>query len=136
MGYNNKDSDYVVEESGLAYDLRQIYARDIIGQTLVAIKLARISQNYPQWYRLLKRDLFTEIKQKLEKDEIEMIDEKITEVKQILSKYNLVFLGHSKDATGHDIVENALCDLESTMTTIMDKEHHMYGYKEDDDDGL
>jgi hypothetical protein len=120
------------DEKQLVYDLRQIYAVDIIGTTLKSIKIARTSENYPLWYHLLKRDLLTEISQKLEDNEIKYIKDKIERVKQILYKNQLVYLGKGKDPLGHETVEDCLCDLEVAMTKLMEK-HKMFGAKEEEE---
>ena len=68
--YGHIDNDV----SDMIWDLRQIYAIDIVGQTLKDIKMARNVNDFSTWFKLLKRDLATEINHKLDKLEKIMID--------------------------------------------------------------
>jgi len=120
------------DDKTLIYDLRQVYAKDIIGNTLMQIKMARTSENYPLWYHSLKRDLLTEISQKLSEKEINEVKIKINEVKKVLTQYSEAYLGKHKDANAHETIEDALCELEMLMTGLMEK-HNMYGHQEDDE---
>jgi hypothetical protein len=124
--------DYSDEDKTLIYDLRQIYAKDIIGNTLLQIKMARTSENYPLWYHSLKRDLLTEISQKLTDIEINQVKEKIEQVKKVLVKNSESYIGKHKDANAHELIEDCLCELEMLMTGLMER-HNMYGNKEDDE---
>ena len=86
MGYN-KDYGHSEEyDSGMIWDLRQIYAIDIVGQTLKDIKVARNINDYPVWFKLLKRDLATEINHKLDKTEKPLVKSKIKEIEKIIIK--------------------------------------------------
>lgn len=120
------------DDKALVYDLRQIYAKDIIGESLKAIKIARTSENYPLWYHLLKRDLLTEISQKLNEEEIIKVRKQIKLTRDIIMKYPEAYLGKSHDSYHHELIEDALCELEMTMTKLMET-HKMYGSKEDDE---
>lgn len=132
----NKNYDKEGDEDALAYDLRQIYAKDLVGETLKQIRIARVTENYILWYHLLKRDLFTEIYQKLDEDEVKVIEELITQVKKILVANSGAYLKTSKNENEHEAVEDALCKLERKMRRIMDKEHNMFGLKDFEDEGL
>jgi hypothetical protein len=119
-------------DGALIFDLRQIYAKDILGETLKAIKLARINDNYNLWYHLLKRDLLTEISQKLNDEEIEHVRNKIQDTKNVIEKYKTAFVKKNTNPNDHEQIEDALCNLEMCMTRLME-DHKMYGYKEDDE---
>lgn len=130
MAWNYNSGDEA--DKSLVYDLRQIYAKDILGETLKAIKFARTHEMYPQWYHLLKRDLLTEISQKLTEKELISIKITIDNVKKILHDHGNAFIGKNKNADEHEIIEDALCLLEMAMTRLME-DHNMYGYVEDDE---
>jgi glycerol-3-phosphate O-acyltransferase len=125
-------SDTGAEAEGLVWDLRQIYAKELVGSTLKAIQQARVTENYSQWYHLLKRDLFTEIRQKLDNKEADEVVGKISEVKKILVKNNQAFLKKSNDEKQHEEIEEALCDLEMLMRILMDKKG-MFGVFQEDE---
>lgn len=128
----NKNYDSEDSDSSLVYDLRTIYAKEIVGETLKNIKVARLTENYPAWYKLLKRDLYTEINHKLEPEEKLKIRKTIKEIKTIISKNNLAYLGKSKDSEEHELVEDSLAKLERLLLRLMEK-HKMFGSKEDDE---
>lgn len=134
MAWNTINTIQGEGAEGLVYDLRQIYAKDLVGETLKAIRLARISENYPVWYHLLKRDLLTEISQKLDDEELTKIKNKIDEVKRIIMINVLAYQKKTTDGLQHEAVETALCELEMMMRKLME-EHNMFG-NFNDDEGL
>jgi len=133
MGWNSSGN---ADEEGMIWDLRQIYAKDLVGETLKAIRFARITENYSLWYHLLKRDLLTEIYQKLSKEEETELLNLIEKTKQVISNNSQAYLKKSGNPTEHEAIEDALCRLEQRMRQIMDKEHKMFGamdsYDEDE----
>ena len=125
-------SDSNSDVEGLVWDLRQVYINDLVGVILKAIQQARVAENYSLWYHLLKRDLFTEIRQKLDNKEADEVIDKITEVKKIIVKNQLAYLKKSNDEKQHEEIEEALCDLEMLMRILMDKKG-MFGVFQEDE---
>ena len=118
-------------DNGMIWDLRQIYAIDIVGQTLKDIKNARNLNDYPIWFKLLKRDLATEINHKLSKEEKPLVKNKIKETEKIIVKNQNAYLKQSCSAQQVQELEEALCDLEMYLKNLME-EHGMFGAKEED----
>jgi hypothetical protein len=126
-------NDYEDESSKeMLYDLRQIFAKEIIGMTLREIARARKFNDYQNWYQLLKRDLRVEIARKLSEEERQKVLNKIEEVKRILYENSSAYSKKSFNPEQHDKIQEALCELEELMTTLME-EHNMYGNKRDDE---
>lgn len=134
MGYYNKGGYDDSSSTDLAWDLRRIYAEKILGLTLQKIQVARNTENYPLWFHLLKRDLFTEISHKIDEDEEKDIKELIKKTRDVLAKYPNAYIGKSKNSVEHEQVEYAICELERALLRMME-EHHIFGSK-DDDEGL
>jgi len=132
-GYSNPN--YSEEEGKMAWDLRQVFAKDLVGETLKQIAIARKSESYSLWFHLLKRDLATEIYKNLEKEQNEEIEKKIKETTAILTKNVGAYLKQNKNPLQHEIVENALTDLEKLMLSLM-QINGMFGTKDWEDDGL
>jgi hypothetical protein len=116
------------------YDLRQIYAKDLLGDTLKRIKMARELREYSAWYGLVRWDFYADLYQKLEKTEIELINKKIEETKRIIAKYPMAFLKKNNAPNEHEIITQAIWDLEVLMKNLSE-EHNIYG-KAEDDEGL
>ena len=129
-----RDKPYDEEGKDLVWDLRQIYAQDILKPTLTAIKIARLNSNFVDWFKLLRRDLRVEINHKMNKEERISIKKKIDEIKMIISKNENSFLGKDKDAVGFQKIDDSLCELEMMMWNVME-EHNMLG-KPEGDEGL
>ena len=118
-------------ENGMIWDLRQIYAVDIVGQTLKDLKMARNINDYPTWFKLLKRDLATEINHKLDILEKPLVKEKIKEIEKIIVKNENAYSGTSSSSEEVQNIEEALCDLEMYLKQLME-EHGMFGRQEED----
>ena len=127
MPDNWGDNDY--GDKTIIYDLRQIYAKDIVGVTLKNIQMARTTENYHLWYHLLKRDLMTEISQNLSDVELDSLRNQIKETKKVIDKHKGAYRKLNTKPEDHEAIEDALCDLEMAMTKLM-KKHKMYGAKE------
>jgi hypothetical protein len=126
-GYNAKDN----EDNALVHDLRQVYANQILGETLKAVMIARMNEKYVLWFNLLKNSLRTSISVKLTPKEIKKLDIKIGKTKEILYNLGETYRGAVKeDEVENDIIEEALCKLETRMLRLMEK-HNMFGNKED-----
>ena len=118
-------------DTSMIWDLRQVYAIDIVGQTLKDIKIARNINNFSTWFKLLKRDLATEINHKLDILEKPLVKEKIKEIEKIIVKNENAYSGTSSSSEEVQNIEEALCDLEMYLKQLME-EHGMFGYKEED----
>ena len=118
-------------DPGMIWDLRQIYAVDIVGQTLKDIKVARNLNDFPTWFKLLKRDLATEINHKLEDTEKKDIKEKIKKTEEVILKNTNSYIQKNASAEEVQKLEEALCDLEMALKQLM-QEHGMFGSKEED----
>lgn len=130
MAYK-KDYDYNNPEANLVWDLRQIYAIDILGQTLKDIALSRRLNDFPLWFKLLKRDLFTEINHKLDKQEIEEVNSLIKETEENILKNQNAYTKNCCSNEEYQDLEEALCKLEMFLKKLME-EHGMFGLKEED----
>jgi len=118
----------------MAWDLRQIYANDILGITLKKIKYVMDTADFPEWFRLLKRDLRVETNHKMSKDEREEIRKKIEYIKKIISNNEESYLGTNKTREGYQLIDDALCDLTMMFYNILEV-HNMLG-KPEGDEGL
>ena len=118
-------------DTSMIWDLRQVYAIDIVGQTLKDIKIARNINNFSTWFKLLKRDLATEINHKLDDAEKPLVKTKIEDTEKIIVQNQSAYLGGSTSAEEIQNLEEALCDLEMYLKQLM-QEHGMFGQKEED----
>ena len=118
-------------DTSMIWDLRQVYAIDIVGQTLKDIKIARNINNFSTWFKLLKRDLATDINNKLDDAEKPLVKTKIEDTEKIIVQNQSAYLGGSTSAEEIQNLEEALCDLEMYLKQLM-QEHGMFGQKEED----
>lgn len=116
------------------YDLRQIYAKDLLGDTLKKVKFAREQREYSLYFGLVRWDLYADLYQKLSEEEIAEVNKKIEETKNLLAKHPQAFLKKTNDANEHEIVMNAIWQLEVLMKNLFE-EHAIYG-KQEDEEGL
>jgi len=126
-----KESD---ETKEMVWDLRQIYANKILGVTLEKLKYAMDDANFPEWFRLLKRDLRVETNHKMNKKEREEIKNKIEEIKKIISKNEGSYVGKNPSREGYQLIDDALCDLLMMFYNVLEN-HNMLG-KPEGDEGL
>ena len=131
MAYKKDYSDTLTSENGMIWDLRQIYAVDIVGQTLKDIRVARSMNDFPIWFKLLKRDLATEINHKLDKLEKPILKNKIKEIESIINKNQNAYTKQPCSANEVQNIEEALCELEMFLKELME-DHGMFGQKEED----
>lgn len=126
--------DYGSDENfdkNMIWDLRQIYAVQILGETLKDIRVARILNDYPLWFKLLKRDLATEINHKLDETEEPLVSDLIKETEKIIIKNQSAYKKENCSAEEVQALEEALCKLEKFLKKLME-EHAMFGQKEID----
>ena len=117
------------EDNQLIYDLRQIYANEVIKPTLNQIKFFRTSNKYPGWFESLKRDLRVEISKELTDAELELIEDKIKKVLEVIKKNEAAYLGRDNSPQSNELIKEELCELEMLMMRLMQK-HKMFGGKE------
>lgn len=130
MAYDYESTDDAKGE--MLYDLRQIFAKDILGETLKQIAHARKSNEYSVWYMLLKRDLKVEIYRKLTDEEIKDVNFKIDKVKKVLVENKGAYLHQNNNSSMHELIVDSLVELECLLTKLMET-HNMYGNKRDDE---
>jgi len=114
------------EESQLIYDLRQIYANEVIKPTLNQIKFFRTANNYSGWFESLRRDLRVEISKELTEVELKEINEKINKVLKIIKANEMAYVGRDNSPERNDKIKEELCELEMLMMSLMEK-HKMFG---------
>lgn len=117
------------------YDLRTIYAKDLLGDTLKKVKLARELRNFSVWFGLVRWDLYADLFQKFDKEEIKEIDDKIIVTEKIINQYPNAFLKKTQDPEEVQKVIKAIWELEVLMKNISE-EHNIYGRAEMEDEGL
>jgi len=126
---SNFGSSYDDDEKNLTWDLRRVYAEKVVGVTLQEISMARKLGDFPRWFKLLKRDLFTEISKELEREEKEKIYLLFNEIQKIINENKSTYQKKSNSPESYEKIENALCKLEITLWELMQR-HKMFGYKE------
>jgi hypothetical protein len=113
------------------YDLRQIYAKDLLGRTLIELDRARKIRDYSMWYGLVRWDLYADLYQKLDQKEIEMIESKIEETRKVIARFTSAFLKKSNNPEEHETIMNAIWELEVLMKNLAE-EHNIYGTAKED----
>lgn len=134
--YNFNDVNSSDDEGdGLAYDLRQIYAKNI-GYVLEQVAEAIEKKDYSRWFNLIDNSLYVEIYQKFDDEDHEEYKKKLTECIETISKYSAAYQGTDKTPAHIFKVNNSLKELYCLMREIMEK-HKMFGEKMfEDEEGL
>ena len=94
MPWQKDFGDY--DDKTLAFDLRQIYAQDLVGDICKKIKDARLISNYPLWFELINDNLFVEVNQKLSETERKKYKEQVEKVKKIIKDNEAAYLQKNK----------------------------------------
>ena len=136
MAFNQSNSGISDMPQDLPFDLRQIYAVEIVGFHLKHTMYYRKSNDYSNYFKSLK-DLYIVVRHKIRKKKT--TDEEGNEVlaedryKDIMKKvievialHEDVYLGTSKDPEGVHLVENALNELEMFLYEMIE-EAKMFG---------
>ena len=131
MAYNKNYGITNNPEDGLIWDLRQIYANKIVGKILEYITMARLNNDYPSLFKLLKRDLATEINHKLDDQEKQELKEVIDTTKRIIRENEAAYTKQDASNISYEKLEEALCHLEKHLKELMEL-HNMFGKKEED----
>lgn len=129
MAKEDYDEDYFDKHP--IYDLRQIYAKNLLGDTLMKIKIAREKRDYPLWFGLIRWDLYADLYQKFDKKELALLDEKIKETIAILNQYRQAYCKQSTNPEHNEKIMKAIWDLEVLMKNLSE-EHGIYGKAEED----
>lgn len=129
--YNNFDNSD--DNKDLVYDLRQTYAK-LLDEILTRIAEARVTGNFVGWFNALD-DLHTEISQKLDEDEKKTYEKQLNACVLILNQYTSAY---SKQNTRREDVFKVKCALKNLELWLkeMMENHHMFGAKDIEDDGL
>ncbi len=101
-------------DTTIPYDLRQIYAVQIVGEHLLDVARARKADNYPAYLKSLK-DLWIVSQHKIkakDKDAIKEYEELIDNAIKIINEHSSSFAGKRKTAIGMAAIENALNKIE------------------------
>ena len=134
MRYNyNNNSSGDDDEGNIAWDLRRIYTEKIIGITLQEISVVRKRGDFSAWFKLLKRDLFTEISKELEEEEVKEVKNMITKITTILVAHPQTYTNKGGTPQSYQLVEDSLCELEMHLWMLMQK-HKMFGQKDSYDE--
>jgi hypothetical protein len=119
----------------MPYDLRQIYAVEILGPILKAIEYHREKSEFLSWYDKLTMSLHTNIYQKLIDSERKEYETLNNETMDVLNKNKDAFCGRDKSPEKIHNVKMALKKLEMWLKQKM-QEHGLFGSGFSDDDGL
>jgi|TARA_Y100000310_G_scaffold64427_1_gene59949 hypothetical protein len=103
----------------IAYDLRQVYAIEILGEHLKDIARARKSDNFPMYFKCLK-DVYIVVQHKFKKDKKkkdaknpkEEYKELMDAVVKLANEYPDVWLKKSNDIKHYALIEQALNQVE------------------------
>lgn len=124
------------DQEQLAYDLRQIYANQIVGDHLLDVAQARKSNNYSAYFQALK-DLYIVIHHQFQDEENDDKEYKklLKKIVETAKKYSEVWLKKSIDPEAIAQIENVLNDLELFLYKKM-SETNMFGskYQYDEDE--
>lgn len=121
----------------LAYDLRTIYANEIVGEHLRDIAQARKADNFPVLFEALK-DLRVVInhkfkpgdKKKGKKSDQEKYFELMGRIVELANRFPNDWLGTTRTAQGKAELEAALHEVEMFFYKVMDNAN-MFGSKRD-----
>jgi len=119
--------NYDEESKDPVYDLRQVYAVELVGEALKDIARSRKANNFAMYYECLN-DLYIIIKHKFKKKDIavEEYQRLIKIAVGIANQHPNEWLGKSKDPTGCVNIKNSLNDIEMFLYDEMEKAN-MFG---------
>ena len=120
-------TDYGEEGKDPVYDLRQVYAVELVGEALKDIARARKANNFSTYYECLN-DLYIIIQHKF-KDKKSAIEEYENLIKKAVEMANLYpneWLGKNKDPNGCINIKIALNLIEMFLYNQMEKSN-MFG---------
>jgi hypothetical protein len=132
--YNNQNTPVSDREETIPYDLRQIYAINLVGEHLQDIARARKMDNYYAYFKCLK-DLWVITQHKIKKnaDEVRKKWNKlIDEATEIINTYPMIFKGKSREGKGVFLIEQCLNKIEMFLYNYLE-EVGIFGTKWDDE---
>ena len=143
----DKNLNEDLSNKDMPYDLRQVYAVDILGEHLKDIARARKADNYYIYFKCLK-DLFIITQFKWKDKKINVIENKEKKEVKALEHWDFLFkaavevcntnrnefLGESKEPRKRAMVETALNNLEQFIYEMIDTANMFGGIQEDEDE--
>lgn len=100
------------------YDLRQVYAVEILGEHLKDVARARKKDDYSSYFKCLK-DLWIIVKHKIKKSDKEKATEEYKELMngavKVANQYPQEFTGRGKDPNGCALIEEVLNEVETFL---------------------
>jgi len=120
-------SDYGDDGKDPVYDLRQVYAVELVGEALKDIARARKSNNFAFYYECLN-DLYVIVKHKFKekKNAVEEYERLIKNAVDVANKHPNEWLGKTKDPKGCINIKMILNEIEMFLYEQMEKSN-MFG---------
>lgn len=134
------------EYKELAYDLRQVYAIEILGEHLKDVARARKEDNFPMYFKTLKdvwivaQHRFRDKTYNVENEKGESVELNLKQyfnflmnkVAKLANKYNTDWLAQTSDPDNIAKIESALNDVEMFLYDHI-QEANIFGGKYDDE---
>jgi len=130
----NPPTPGIGSEENLAYDLRQIYACNLVGEHLQDVARARKADDYRSYFKSLK-DLWIITQHKIKekrKDSQEEYKKLINEAIKIMNQNSNALAKVSKNNKGKALIENSLNNIEMFLYDCL-YASGVFGSKWDDD---
>ena len=124
-------SSYEPDDKKPAYDLRQIYAEKLLGDTLQKIKLAREERKFSVWFNLIRIDLIADVNQKFSKVQREEINKVVNEVIDFIDANPYAYLGKDTNPITVEQMLQKIFKLELLIKEYME-DKKIYGGSDED----
>ena len=134
MASYNTPTPTIGSEENLAYDLRQIYAVNLVGEHLQDVARARKADNYNNYFKSLK-DLWIITQHKIkdkDKDAPEKYKKLIMKAIQTMNQNSNALSKGSKNNIGKAMIEYSLNEIEMFLYDCLSNAG-IFGSKWDDD---
>lgn len=125
---------YSNPEETLPYDLRQIYAINLVGEHLQDVARARKADDYPNYFKCLK-DLWVITQHKIkskDKDSVEEWKKLLIKATKIINENSQTFRKKKQNPKEIYLIESALNELEMFLYDKLE-EAKIFGSKWEDD---
>lgn len=125
---------YSNPEETLPYDLRQIYAINLVGEHLQDVARARKGDDYPNYFKCLK-DLWVITQHKIKaknKDAIEEWENLLKKATKVINENSQTFRKKTKNPKGVYLIESVLNELEMFLYDKLE-EAKIFGSKWEDE---
>ena len=117
-------------EIAIPYDLRQIYAVNLVGEHLQDVARARKADNYKAYFKCL-RDLWIIVQHKIKDNKSKKkYEELLNKAIEKMNKHPNIFISSTKNSNGVWEVETALNNIEMFLYDEMEKAA-LFGSKRD-----